>query len=76
MYAAAAVAARRLRRSADQLDTKPATLAVAFALANPDVATVLFGATSPDQVDDNVAALEMLGGLTQEDLTELASIGV
>ena len=76
MYASAAVAARRLGDLARRLDTKPATLAVAFALANPDVATVLFGATKPEQVADNVAALELLARLSPEDLTELASIGV
>jgi len=76
MYASAAVAARRLGDLARRLDTKSAPLAVAFALANRDVATVLFGATKPEQVADNVAALELLARLSHEDLTELASIGV
>ncbi len=75
MYSAAAVAARRLRDAADRLDTKPATLAVAFALANPEVATVLFGATRPDQIEDNVAALELEARLTDADRAELAAIG-
>ena len=75
MYASAVVAARRLGNLARRLDTNPATLAVAFALANPDVATVLFGATKPEQVTDNVGALEVLARLSEEDLAELASIG-
>jgi aryl-alcohol dehydrogenase-like predicted oxidoreductase len=75
MYASAAVAARRLGELARRLATKPAILAVAFALANSDVATVLFGATKPGQIVDNVAALDLLGTLTPEDFTELESIG-
>ncbi len=34
-------------------------LAIAFALANPAVATVLFGATSPAQIAENVTALDV-----------------
>jgi aryl-alcohol dehydrogenase-like predicted oxidoreductase len=36
-----------------------AALAIAFALANPVVARVLFGATSPGQIVENAAALEV-----------------
>ena len=61
--------------SPDRLDTTPATLAVAFALGNPAVATVLFGATSPAQVEQNVAALELDARLTTEDREELSAIG-
>ena len=75
MYASAAVAARALSDLAGRLDTTPATLAVAFALANPDVATVLFGATTPAQIEQNVAALELETRLTAADRAELASIG-
>ena len=34
----------------------PAALAIAFALANPDVASALFGASRPEQIAENVAA--------------------
>ena len=37
----------------------PAALAIAFALANPDVASVLFGASRPGQIAENVAALDV-----------------
>jgi aryl-alcohol dehydrogenase-like predicted oxidoreductase len=50
---------RRVRALADELRTSPAALAIAFALANPATASVLFGATSPAQIADNVAALEV-----------------
>jgi aryl-alcohol dehydrogenase-like predicted oxidoreductase len=35
----------------------------------------LFGATKPEQVADNVGALEVIARLSPEDRTELASIG-
>jgi aryl-alcohol dehydrogenase-like predicted oxidoreductase len=48
-----------LRSVADEAGYSPAALAIAFALAHPAVASVLFGATSPAQIDENVAALEV-----------------
>jgi aryl-alcohol dehydrogenase-like predicted oxidoreductase len=36
-----------------------AALAIGFALRNRDVASVLFGATSAEQIADNAAALEL-----------------
>jgi aryl-alcohol dehydrogenase-like predicted oxidoreductase len=50
---------RRLRTTGDALGVSPAALAIAFALANPRVASVLFGATSPAQIAENVTALEV-----------------
>jgi aryl-alcohol dehydrogenase-like predicted oxidoreductase len=58
-FAAARVHGRRLRALAAELGQPPAALAVAFALAHPRVATVLFGATSPEQIAENVRALEI-----------------
>ncbi|HMK13007.1 MAG TPA: aldo/keto reductase, partial [Acidimicrobiales bacterium] len=74
MYASAADAARRLGALAARLDTAPATLAIAFALANPEVATVLFGATRPAQIEQNVAALELEARLDDADRSELGAI--
>ena len=50
---------RKLRSLADERGLSPAGLAIAFALANPAVASVLFGATSPAQIAENVTALEI-----------------
>jgi aryl-alcohol dehydrogenase-like predicted oxidoreductase len=50
---------RRLRDVAEEVQMSPAVLAIAFALANPAVTSVLFGATSPAQIAENVAALEV-----------------
>ncbi len=58
-----------------EVGASPAALAVAFALANPRVASVLFGATAPDQVDDDVAALDVLAGLDPRARAALAALG-
>ena len=58
-----------------RLDVPPASLAIAFALAHPTVATVLFGATSPGQIAENVAALDVLAGLDDVALARLRDLG-
>jgi aryl-alcohol dehydrogenase-like predicted oxidoreductase len=50
---------RRLQALADELGASPAALAIAFALSNPAVASVLFGATSPAQIEENIGALDL-----------------
>jgi aryl-alcohol dehydrogenase (NADP+) len=52
--------ADELRARAAEENTTPAALAIAFALSNPGVATVLFGATTPEQVRENVRAAELV----------------
>jgi len=56
---------RRLRAVAAEAGTSPAALAIAFALAHPRTASVLFGATSPAQIAENVAALQVDGAIVQ-----------
>lgn len=64
-------AGRELRALAAESGHSPPALAIAFALSNPAVASVLFGATSPDQVADNITALDV-----PQDLVErVAAIG-
>jgi aryl-alcohol dehydrogenase-like predicted oxidoreductase len=58
-----------------ELGATPAALAIAFALANPRVASVLFGAMSPTQVDEDVAALDVLRGLHAGARAALAGVG-
>ncbi|HEV7175522.1 MAG TPA: aldo/keto reductase, partial [Solirubrobacteraceae bacterium] len=48
-----------LHNVAQEVGVSASALAIAFALANPAVTTVLFGATSPDQIAENVRALEV-----------------
>jgi aryl-alcohol dehydrogenase-like predicted oxidoreductase len=74
-YAAAAAAADNLNRLAGRLGTTPAALALAFPLTNPAVTSVLFGATSPEQLRANCAAAELRDRLTPDDVAELRRIG-
>jgi aryl-alcohol dehydrogenase-like predicted oxidoreductase len=60
-------AGARVRGAAAGMGLPPAALAIAFALANPDVASVLFGASRPEQIAENVAAL----GVTPEQLAQV-----
>jgi aryl-alcohol dehydrogenase-like predicted oxidoreductase len=60
-----------LQRHAAEVASTPARLAIAFALAGPRVASVLFGATSPEQVDENVGAIDTLVALGDESLRSL-----
>jgi L-glyceraldehyde 3-phosphate reductase len=70
---AALGAARRLKQVADSLGTSPAAAAVAFALAHPRVASALLGATSPAQLGQNVAALDLVERVGPDELTALAA---
>jgi aryl-alcohol dehydrogenase-like predicted oxidoreductase len=65
----------RLRYVAAELDTTPVRLAIAFALANRHVTSVLFGASKPEQVRENAGALELLERLSEEELAELKNLG-
>jgi aryl-alcohol dehydrogenase-like predicted oxidoreductase len=66
----------RLRALAERIGAKPAALAIAYTLSNPDVASVLFGATSPAQVLDNVSAPALLASMDDGQLSELRQIGL
>jgi L-glyceraldehyde 3-phosphate reductase len=73
--APAFAAAAELHALAADLDTAPAALAIAFALSHDSVASVLFGATTPAQIAENVAALDLLDRLGDDDLARLRAIG-
>jgi aryl-alcohol dehydrogenase-like predicted oxidoreductase len=74
-HAPALAAAERLSRLGAELEAPPAQLAIAFALSHPNVASVLFGATSPEQVAVNVAAVSVAERLQEHDLERLRAIG-
>jgi aryl-alcohol dehydrogenase-like predicted oxidoreductase len=75
LYAAAATAARELTLLAADIGRDPAQLAMAFVLLNPSVTTLLFGATSPEQVMANVGALAVAAELTPAEVGRLRAIG-
>ena len=64
----------RLCVLADELSASPSQLAIAFALAGPRVASVLFGATTADQVAENVAALDVLERIAGGELEALRAV--
>jgi aryl-alcohol dehydrogenase-like predicted oxidoreductase len=72
---AGARAVEPLTRLASDLGVSPASLAMAFALRNPRVATVLFGATRPEQIAENVRAADVADSLSATQLAELREIG-
>ncbi len=65
-----------LRALAAELGTTPAALAIAFALANERVSSVLFGATTPAQVIENIAAADLLERSTGTQLDRLRALTV
>jgi aryl-alcohol dehydrogenase-like predicted oxidoreductase len=58
-YRSARRCGQRVHALADELGTNAGALAIAFALGNPVVTSVLFGATSPEQIGDNARALAL-----------------
>ena len=76
LHQAALNAARDLRILADRLARKPAPMAIAFALLNPRVASVLFGATTPEQVVENVSAAEIASAMDEETIADLGKVGI
>jgi aryl-alcohol dehydrogenase-like predicted oxidoreductase len=67
--------AEPLRELAARFGATPAALAVAFALSGPRVASVLFGATRPEQVAENAAAVDAFAALGDAGLAELRALG-
>jgi L-glyceraldehyde 3-phosphate reductase len=74
-YSAGMAAGRDLAALAGEIGTDPACLAMAFALLEPSVTTVLFGATRPEQVSANLGALELAARLTPAERGRLRAIG-
>ncbi|TPX63943.1 hypothetical protein SpCBS45565_g06284 [Spizellomyces sp. 'palustris'] len=65
---------QRLEPIAKKLDCTLAQLALAWCAKNPNVSTVITGASRPEQVVENVKALEVLPKLTPEILDEIEKI--
>jgi voltage-dependent potassium channel beta subunit len=63
---AALAKVEKLRPIADEVGCSLAQLAVAWCATNPNVSTVITGASRPSQVGENFAALEVIGRLDAE----------
>ncbi len=68
--------AQLLAEAARKIGATPTQLAMAFCLLNPNLATVLFGATRPEQLDENVGALRLAAERPDEVLAATASLFV
>jgi voltage-dependent potassium channel beta subunit len=51
---------------AEELECTPAQMAIAWCARNPNVSTVITGASRPEQVHDNMGALDVVPKLTDE----------
>lgn len=59
---------------AERLGTNTASLAIAWTLKNPNVSTVILGATKVEQIEDNVKALKVLDQLTPDIIEEIEKV--
>lgn len=65
---------KRLAPVAEKVGCTQAQLAVAWCLKNPNVSSVITGASKPEQVEENVAALGVVPKLTEEIMAEIDAI--
>jgi aryl-alcohol dehydrogenase-like predicted oxidoreductase len=66
--------ARRLAPVADELDCSMAQMALAWCLKNPNVSTVITGASKPEQVVENMKALDVVDKLTPDVMDRIEEI--
>ncbi|RYP64508.1 hypothetical protein DL769_006646 [Monosporascus sp. CRB-8-3] len=64
----------QLQPIADELGVKLSQLALAWVLKNPNVSSAITGASSPEQVYENVRAVEVVDKLTPEILQKIDQI--
>lgn len=67
-------AVKRLAGIAQELGCTLAQLALAWCLKNPNVSTVITGASKPEQVRENMRALEVVPKLTDEVMAKIEEI--
>jgi voltage-dependent potassium channel beta subunit len=65
---------RRLTTLAEELELTTAQLAIAWVLRRKEVASVITGATRPEQLDENISAGEAVGKLTDDVLEKIEQI--
>jgi aryl-alcohol dehydrogenase-like predicted oxidoreductase len=65
---------RRLQPVADELGCSMAQLGLAWCLKNPNVSTVITGASRPEQVTENMKSLDVVQRLTPEVMQRIDQI--
>ncbi|MNL36634.1 L-glyceraldehyde 3-phosphate reductase [compost metagenome] len=66
--------AAELQKLADKLHLPLAKLSLGWCLKNPNVSTVILGASKPEQLKENLTALEVLPVLTDEVMDKIEAI--
>ena len=66
--------ATRIQPVADDLGCSMAQLAIAWCLKNPRVSTVILGASRVEQLDENLAALNVVDSLNDEVMERIETI--
>ena len=66
--------ARKLTPIADQLGTTRAALALAWCLKNPNMSSVITGASRAEQVRENMKALDVVEKLTPEVMEKIEAV--
>ena len=65
---------KKLTAIAERLGGSVTQLSLAWAAKNPNVSTVILGATKVEQLEDNFGALKLLDKLTPEVMEEIEGI--
>ncbi|KAK7737376.1 hypothetical protein SLS53_006680 [Cytospora paraplurivora] len=65
---------RKLSKIAERLGATPAQLGLAWVAKNPNVSSVILGATKVEQIHDNIKALAVLDKLTPEVIEEIEGV--
>lgn len=65
---------KQLTLIADELDTNMANLSLAWCLKNPNVSTVITGASKSEQVKNNMSAIDVVPKLTNEVMEKIENI--
>ncbi len=65
---------RALQQIAEKLDTSLATLSIAWCLSNPNVTSVILGATKESQLAENLKALDVFPKITAEVRAEIDAV--
>lgn len=65
---------RTLTRTAEEMGTNMARLAIAWCLKNPNISTVITGASRPEQVVDNMSAMELVSQLSDDVMANIEAV--
>ncbi|MCA9927510.1 MAG: aldo/keto reductase [Anaerolineales bacterium] len=65
---------RALTHMAEEMGTTMARLAIAWTLKNPNVSTVILGASRLSQLEDNLQAIEVVPQLTEDVMAQIETV--